>query len=86
MLLILQGIVAASLKFDEVLLHVVPMTHWWAEKRISSAMQAYLADAKPLENDINGVLLAAKTVVRQRRAANQFRISKRIKDTPLSPD
>ena len=38
----------------------MPMTHWWAEKRISSAMQAYLADAKPLENDINGVLLAAQ--------------------------
>ena len=56
----LQGIIAASLKFDEVLLHIVPMTHWWAEKRISSAMQAYLADAKPLENDINSVLLAAQ--------------------------
>ncbi|HYI97783.1 MAG TPA: S8 family peptidase [Bryobacteraceae bacterium] len=56
----LQGIIAASLTFDEVLLHIVPMTRWWAEKRISSAMQAYLADAKPLEDDINGVLHFAK--------------------------
>src|SRR5215204_1171106 len=40
----LQGIVAASLKFEQVLRVVVPMTRWWAEKRISSAMKAYLSN------------------------------------------
>ena len=37
----LQGIVAASLRFDEVLGVVVPMTSWWRDKDCSSMLRRF---------------------------------------------
>jgi len=55
----LQGIVAASLTFEEVLRFVVPMTSWWNEKRIADAITKYISVDGPMEKDINEILQAA---------------------------
>jgi serine protease AprX len=44
----LQGIVAARLRVDEVIQHVVPMTYWWGESRIVEQMQDYLTNREKL--------------------------------------
>ena len=37
----LQGIVAASLRFDEVLGYVVPMTSWWRDQRGAALLNEF---------------------------------------------
>jgi serine protease AprX len=56
----LQGIVAARLTFEEVLRHVVPMTSWWCDKRISDDMRKYLGKREEVVHDIQAVFDAAK--------------------------
>lgn len=56
----LQGIVAASLTFEEVLRHVVPMTSWWADKRIAGGVQEYIDDPVAMVTEIEGIFAAAK--------------------------
>jgi serine protease AprX len=56
----LQGIVAASLTFDEVVRHVVPMTSWWADKRIARGVQEYIDDPVAMVAEIDGIFAAAR--------------------------
>lgn len=63
----LQGIVAASLSFDEVLRFVVPMTHWWGEKRIAEAIKRYNSAPGTMERDINDILRAADKWLKKER-------------------
>jgi serine protease AprX len=55
----LQGIVAASLSFKEVLRCVVPMTWWWKNERVSNAIEAYKSDSALIRSDIAQLLEAA---------------------------
>ena len=48
----LQGIVAARLTFEEVMRFVVPMTRWWSDKRIKSAMDVYIDDPATMEKEL----------------------------------
>ncbi len=48
----LQGIVAASLTFSEVIQFVVPMTYWWSESRIAEAMKGYLTNESTLVEEL----------------------------------
>ncbi|HEY5960642.1 MAG TPA: S8 family peptidase, partial [Polyangiaceae bacterium] len=56
----LQGIVAASLTFQQVIHLVVPITHWWWEKRIRKAVEQYANEPESLTQDIRNVLQAVK--------------------------
>ena len=56
----LQGIVAAKLRFDEVLRYVVPMTDWWVGRKTGDKIIAYFADKKTLFRDLKEVLDAAR--------------------------
>ena len=56
----LQGIVVASLTFDEVLRYVVPMTSWWGDKRIAGGIQRYVNTPAEMVDDIDQILAAAK--------------------------
>ena len=55
----LQGIVAATLTFEEVLRYVVPLTSWWGDQRVAADIQAYVAAPAKLRDDIRGILDAA---------------------------
>ena len=61
----LQGIVAASLSFDEVLRFVVPMTNWWGERRIAEAIARYDSAPGTIERDIGDILAAADKWLRK---------------------
>lgn len=56
----LQGIVVASLTFEEVLRYVVPMTSWWSDKRIAKGIQQYVNAPAEMVEDIEAILDAAK--------------------------
>jgi serine protease AprX len=56
----LQGIVAASLTFDEVLRHVVPMTSWWGDKHIARGIEDYIDKPVEMVTEIDGIFAAAK--------------------------
>jgi hypothetical protein len=56
----LQGIVAAKLTFEEVLRCVVPMTHWWNDKRVSAAIQEYTTKPEAMLSDLRELLDAAR--------------------------
>src|SRR4051794_21506691 len=56
----LQGIVAASLTFEEVIRHVVPMTSWWGDKRIAGGIQRYVEGPAQMVQDIDQILAAAR--------------------------
>ena len=62
----LQGIVAATLTFDEVLRHVVPMTSWWRDHGVARDIQKYVRKPVSLKADIASVLDAAKAWFRER--------------------
>jgi hypothetical protein len=54
----LQGIVAACLKFEDVLAIVVPMTEWWARPSNTQALETYLrkrSGETRLANTISGL-------------------------------
>jgi serine protease AprX len=51
----LQGIVAASLTFEEVLRFVVPMTAWWSDARIVNAMAAYIDNPEKMEHEFTAM-------------------------------
>jgi hypothetical protein len=55
----LQGIVAASLTFEEVLRFVVPMTSWWGDNRIERGIDGYVSAPAQMIADIDGILEAA---------------------------
>lgn len=55
----LQGIVAASLTFREVVHLIIPRTYWWGQKRIAAAIDRYFRDRRSLESDIRQILSAA---------------------------
>lgn len=55
----LQGIVAASLTFEEVLRYVVPMTSWWCNKRIAKGILEYVDTPTHMADEIAGILEAA---------------------------
>jgi serine protease AprX len=48
----LQGIVAASLTFEEVVRFVVPMTAWWSDTRIANAMKGYIDDPDTMQREL----------------------------------
>jgi serine protease AprX len=48
----LQGVVAASLTFEEVLRFVVPMTSWWSDRRIATAMKGYIESPTTMEQEL----------------------------------
>lgn len=75
----LQGVVAARLTFEEVLRFVVPMTHWWNDPRISSAVAAYLKDPPTIERDIKAMLDAAEKWLKKKgeTAVQDFETRKR---------
>jgi hypothetical protein len=54
----LQGIVAARLRFEEVLRYIVPMTYWWRDKPIQAAIAAYRRSRGTMKEDINRLLRA----------------------------
>ena len=56
----LQGIVAATLTFEEVLRYVVPMTSWWCDKGVFGDIEKYAHDRKTLEESIGDILRAAQ--------------------------
>jgi serine protease AprX len=56
----LQGVVAVTLPFKELLRVVVPLTQWWGEKRIRTAIAVYTADEHRMVNDIDEILEAAR--------------------------
>jgi hypothetical protein len=42
----LQGIVAAKLKFEDVLRYVVPLTKWWSDRRVGDEVGAYVTKTR----------------------------------------
>jgi hypothetical protein len=56
----LQGIVAATLTFEEVLRYVVPMTSWWCDKGVFGDIEKYAHDRATLEESIGDILRAAQ--------------------------
>jgi hypothetical protein len=56
----LQGVVAARLTFEEVIRFVVPMTHWWNDKRMAAAIAGYRSSPSALERDIGEILGEAR--------------------------
>jgi len=65
----LQGIVAAKLSFEEVLRFVVPMTHWWNDRRIESAIESYISSPATMREDIGAILTAAGKWLRNESGA-----------------
>src|SRR2546423_4116652 len=65
----LQGIVAAKLSFEEVLRFVVPMTHWWNDRRIESAIESYISSPATMRQDIGAILTAAGKWLRNESGA-----------------
>lgn len=57
----LQGIVAASLRFDEVLGYVVPMTSWWSDKGGAKLVREFDSKRSQIDGDIDKILRAAKS-------------------------
>jgi len=57
----LQGIVAASLRFDEVLGTVVPMTSWWKDKGGASMLRRFDESRTDIDKDVEAILHAAKS-------------------------
>jgi serine protease AprX len=55
----LQGIVAASLRFDEVLGYVVPMTSWWRDKGGANLLAAFDNQRDQVTSGIQTILEAA---------------------------
>ena len=55
----LQGIVAASLRFDEVLGYVVPMTSWWRDQRGAALLNEFDNLRPRVEDGIDTILKAA---------------------------
>jgi hypothetical protein len=55
----LQGIVAARLTFEEVVRFVVPMTHWWNDRRIASAVADYSKKPRNMQRDLADLFHAA---------------------------
>jgi len=62
----LQGIVAASLTFEEVIRFVLPMTFWWSESRIADAMKGYLTNVDSLVRDFVETRKEAENWLRDR--------------------
>jgi serine protease AprX len=59
----LQGIVAATLAFDDLLRVVVPMTEWWQSPRVQSELKLYVEHEhgpEKLNHTINAILTTAK--------------------------
>jgi hypothetical protein len=55
----LQGIVAAKLKFEDVLRYVVPLTKWWSDRRVGDEVGAYVAKPAAMRKDFEKILTAA---------------------------
>ncbi len=55
----LQGIVAASLRFDELLGAVVPMTSWWRDKGGANMLRQFDDQRKNIDDDIEAIRQAA---------------------------
>jgi serine protease AprX len=64
----LQGLVAASLTFEELLQLVVPMTSWWSDRRIAEAVTAYVASPATMTEDIDAILAQARNWLHARSA------------------
>ena len=56
----LQGIVAARLSFQDVVRFIVPMTHWWRDKRIAGRIGAYQRSRGTMKKNMNRILRAAR--------------------------
>src|ERR1044072_6308504 len=59
----LQGIVAASLRFEEVLGYVVPMTSWWHDKGGFHLLREFDEKRGEIEAGIDRILRAATSWV-----------------------
>ena len=55
----LQGIVAARLTVTEVLKFVVPMTHWWMDKRMPETVSKYFSTPGSFAEELKGILTDA---------------------------
>ena len=56
----LQGIVAASLRFDEVLGYVVPMTSWWKDNGGIGLLQKFNSERDRINDGVRQILEAAR--------------------------
>src|SRR5262249_51340244 len=56
----LQGIVAATMSFEEVIRFVVPMTNWWSERKIADNIETYRTKPAKIVEDIQRLLGAAR--------------------------
>ncbi|MDQ7249747.1 S8 family peptidase [Dongia sedimenti] len=59
----LQGIVVATLSFEQLLIYVVPMTEWWNGQRIRKEVDIYYGDSEwpeKLNRAINSLLAVAR--------------------------
>ena len=58
----LQAVVAARLRFEEVLRVVVPMTEWWHEERNQKKLETYTRDQTDRAGDSQPGILSVKTI------------------------
>ena len=58
----LQAVVAARLRFEEVLRVVVPMTEWWHEERNQKMLETYTRDQTDRSGDSQAGILSVKTI------------------------
>ena len=65
----LQGIIAARMRFDDVVRNVVPLTKWWTDRRISEEIRAYAAKPATMVKDIQNILTAAYAWRAKRRSS-----------------
>lgn len=65
----LQGVVAARLKFPQLIRYVVPMTRWWQDQRMDEAIRS--GDLKAIDGDIAGVLKGAYEALHTPRRQSQ---------------
>ena len=69
----LQGLVAASLYFEELLLGVVPLTKWWQDQKIPKGLEVYSRDTQ-LKRKLQVIVNWAKEKNQEQQAeiAEQF--------------
>jgi serine protease AprX len=80
----LQGIVAASLTFEEVLRFVVPMTSWWRDRRIATAMQEYIDHPGKMEAEMVETIDDARRWLLNQRMSSMQDLTTRRRYAALS--
>ncbi len=75
----LQGIIAARLTVREVLKFVVPMTHWWTDKRMSEIVGKYFSTPGAFAEELKEILadFGKKPGVNRRSAIQDLEAHKR---------